>query len=89
MRTDLRPTKTYTPGQHLPHDDFLKRVVKGVLLYWLLLTIAVLVLNAFGIQVSDALVGGAFGCGGLELLATSYIKVKKLLSGANGGDDAE
>ena len=67
----------------------LKKVVIGILLYWLIFVTAMIVIFCIKSSVPDTLIQYALGGGAIELLATSLIEIfkHKYDLSAGGGDD--
>ena len=67
----------------------LKKIVIGILLYWLIFVTAMIVIFCIKSSVPDTLIQYALGGGAIELLATSLIEIfkHKYDLSAGGGDD--
>lgn len=67
----------------------LKKIVIGILLYWLIFVTVMVVIFCIKSSVPDTLIQYALGGGAIELLATSLIEIfkHKYDLSAGGGDD--
>lgn len=70
-------------------DGHIKKIVRGVLIYWILFVIVTYITFWFKSSIPDTLVQVGLGGGAFELLCTTIIEVAKKINEPGNNDSTE